>query len=77
MLYLTGERQAGINFDILGSWNSRLDLEVNVEQSIKSGRLVPTISTNDIGHSTAQGRRKDNQDRVKVETFRIVVLDVI
>ena len=61
-----GKRQIGVNFDTLGSWNHRLDLEVDVEQSIKSGRLVPHIDTEDIGTYTVLGRRKENEDRAKV-----------
>ncbi len=58
-----GQRQTGINFDTVGSWNNRLNLKVNVEQSIKHGRLVPEIKVDSIGQVSLLGRREVNEDR--------------
>lgn len=59
-----GVYQRGVNFDTLGSWNNRLNLELHLEQSIKSGKPVPRIQFTDIGHATLLGRRKTNEDRM-------------
>lgn len=62
-----GQRQSGINFDSLGSWNNRLDLSVNVEQSIKHGKLIPELPIESVGAASLLGRRKVNEDRWLVE----------
>ncbi|CAD5113488.1 unnamed protein product [Dimorphilus gyrociliatus] len=59
-----GDFQPGVNFDTLGSWNNRLNLELHLEQSIKSGRPIPRIQFTDVGHATLLGRRKTNEDRM-------------
>ena len=58
-----GQRQSGVNFDVLGSWNNRLELNVNVQQSIKRGSLIPQITLENAGSATLLGRRKYNEDR--------------
>ncbi|KAL5008766.1 hypothetical protein ScPMuIL_014347 [Solemya velum] len=58
-----GHYQRGVNFDTLGSWNNRLDMPIQIEQSIKSGLLIPKIPLNEIGYSSLIGRRKVNEDR--------------
>ena len=62
----TGKPQSGVNFDTLGSWNNRLDLHVNIEQSVASGTLIPDIHPESIGVSSVIGRRKTNEDRTIV-----------
>ena len=62
-----GKRQSGVNFDTLGSWNNRLGLDVNLEESIASGKLIPKICTDDAASATVLGRRKQNEDRVSIE----------
>jgi len=59
----TGQRARGVNFDTLGSWNNRLELAINVEESIRRGRLIPVISLADIGVASLDGRRRENEDR--------------
>jgi len=59
----TGKRARGVNFDTLGSWNNRMELAINVEESIRRGRLIPMISLADIGKSSLDGRRHVNEDR--------------
>ena len=44
-----GKRQSGVNFDTLGSWNTRLELSINKEHSLKAGSLVPNIDIRNIG----------------------------
>ncbi|XP_013415239.1 protein phosphatase 1K, mitochondrial-like [Lingula anatina] len=61
-----GERQDGVNFDTIGSWNNRLNLPLNEKQSARRGEPIPQISIDDIGYATVIGRRTENQDRFKV-----------
>ena len=63
----TGKPQSGVNFDTLGSWNNRLGLDVNIEQSVESGTLIPDIHAKSVGVSSVIGRRKTNEDRVIVQ----------
>ena len=62
----TGQRTRGVNFDTLGSWNNRLNLSINVEESIRRGQLIPIISPSDIGIASLRGRRVSNEDRTIV-----------
>lgn len=62
-----GGRQDGINFDTIGSWNNRLDLPINLNQSIKRGYPVPQIKMNNIGCASVIGKRSENQDRYLVK----------
>jgi len=59
----TGKRASGVNFDTLGSWNNRMELALNVEESIRRGRLIPVISLADVGVASLDGRRQVNEDR--------------
>jgi len=59
----TGKRARGVNFDTLGSWNNRMELAINVEESIRRGRLIPMISLADVGEASLDGRRQVNEDR--------------
>jgi len=59
----TGKRARGVNFDTLGSWNNRMELAINVEESIRRGRLIPMISLADVGEGSLDGRRQVNEDR--------------
>lgn len=56
-------RRSAANFDTIGSWNQRLSLEVDVEQSIKLGKLIPHMSLGNVGIASLLGRRKENEDR--------------
>lgn len=59
-----GERQQGVNFDTLGSWNNRLELPILVEESIKRGKPIPKIPLHKVGCASLLGRRKNNEDRL-------------
>ncbi|ELT90570.1 hypothetical protein CAPTEDRAFT_179751 [Capitella teleta] len=69
-----GKRQPGTNFDQLGSWQNRLELSVNIEESIKHGRLIPSIRLESIGQLSLQGRRPENEDRILVEPLSDQIL---
>ncbi|XP_053399739.1 protein phosphatase 1K, mitochondrial-like [Mercenaria mercenaria] len=62
-----GERQKGINFDTLGSWNSRIEMTIDIEKSIQKGSLIPEIPLDDVGTASLLGRRKVNEDRFSIE----------
>lgn len=47
-----GERQQGVNFDTLGSWNNRINMPLAVEKSIKMGRIIPEIPLEQTHHIT-------------------------
>ena len=53
-------------YDRLGYWDSPYK-ELNVDDSIRHGILIPQIPFEDIGIHTQTGRRPDNQDKVIVE----------
>lgn len=59
-------RRAATNFDTLGAWNGRMELPVDMAQSIKSGKLVPEVSLEPVGTATMQGRRQVNEDRFHI-----------
>ena len=59
----TGKSTRGVNFDTLGSWNNRLDLGINLEESIRRGSLIPTVALDSIGVASLRGRRAVNEDR--------------
>ena len=61
-----GQSQRGVNFDLLGTWDNRLDLPILLERSIKEGKPIPQIRLSDVGFDTVLGRRAVNEDRVKV-----------
>jgi hypothetical protein len=65
----TGKRTTGVNFDTLGSWNNRLHLPINMEESIRRGQLIPVISLNDIGIASLCGRRINNEDRTVTQVL--------
>ena len=58
-------RSAG-NFDTIGSWNTRVQMKLNMEQSIKFGKLIPEVSLDNVGVTSLIGRRKENEDRHKI-----------
>lgn len=54
----TGQEQRGVNFDVLGSWNNRLSMDIEMEESIKKGKLIPKIPLEEVGIASLIGRRK-------------------
>ena len=44
------------NFDILGTWDSRIELPLELESSINLGKPIPKISVSAIGTHSMQGR---------------------
>jgi len=59
-----------VNFDILGTWDSRVELPLELEASIDYGKPIPKISASAIGAHTLQGRRPYNEDRIVVKEIR-------
>lgn len=58
-----GGHQRGVNFDTIGSWNNRIVMPIMIEESIKSGKLIPEIPLDTVGTASLLGRRKVNEDR--------------
>ena len=69
-----GERQQGVNFDTLGSWNNRINMPLAVEKSIKMGKIIPEIPLEQIGIATHMGRKLVNEDRYIVEKLTPEIL---
>lgn len=69
-----GVRQKGVNFDTLGSWNNRMDMSIMMEESIKTGKLIPEIPLDQVGMATLLGRRKVNEDRYFMEKISPTLL---
>ena len=61
-----GSQQSGINFDTLGSWNNRIEMSMDVDQSIRRGKPIPKISLLNVAYNSLLGRRKVNEDRHRV-----------
>jgi protein phosphatase 1K len=61
-----GTHSRGTNFDTLGAWDNRLDLPLQLEQSIKLGKPIPRIAFENIGYASVLGRRDYQEDRVKI-----------
>lgn len=59
--------RADANFDTLGVWNYKLDLEVNLDLSIETGILTPSIGIENVGFNSLLGRRHVNEDRFLVK----------
>ena len=59
-----------INFDTLGTWDSRIELPLELEASIDYGRPIPKISAAAIGLHSLQGRRPYNEDQLVVKELR-------
>ncbi|KAK3083322.1 hypothetical protein FSP39_019442 [Pinctada imbricata] len=70
----TGKRQAGVNFDTLGSWNNRISMPIAMNESIKLGKLIPKIPLEKVGTASLIGRRKYNEDRFIVSQLSKQVL---
>jgi|SRR6218665_332355 len=69
-----GKQTSGVNFDTIGSWNNRLDLKIDVEESIRRGKLIPRIDVEKIGMASLIGRRPDNEDRLLAEEIKPNIL---
>lgn len=56
--------------DTLGTWDTRLAVQIDEEASIKTGTVVPDIDAKMIGTFTSQGRRTYQEDRHVVKKLR-------
>jgi len=54
-------------FDTLGTWDSRLDVELDTESSIRLGEVIPNIGIERVGVATHQGRRLYQEDRYDIK----------
>ena len=58
------------NFDMLGAWDSRVELPLELESSISYGRPIPKISVAAIGAHTMRGKRSYNEDRFVMKELK-------
>ena len=68
--------QMHVNYDTIGSWNNKIEMEISLEESINYGTLIPQMSLDKIGIASMLGRRDYNEDRHKVlwlETNRKII----
>ena len=59
-----------VNVDILGTWDSRTELPLELESSINYGKPIPQIRISSVGTHTIQGRRPYNEDRFVVKELK-------
>lgn len=59
-------QQDHVNFDTLGTWDNRIELPLELSESIKHGKPIPQISLTNVGGATNIGRRLTNEDRYSV-----------
>lgn len=69
-----GQRQGGVNFDTIGSWNNKIDMPIMMEESIKKGKLIPEIPLDQIGVASLLGRKKVNEDRYFIKKLSPTLL---
>jgi len=63
-------RNRSREFDTLGTWDTRLDVEIDETATLKTGTVVPDIDVNMIGTFTNQGRRSYQEDRFVVKRLQ-------
>jgi len=59
-----------VNVDMLGAWDSKVELPLELESSISYGRPIPKISTAAIGAHSMQGKRSYNEDRFVIKELK-------
>ncbi|XP_014662246.1 PREDICTED: protein phosphatase 1K, mitochondrial-like [Priapulus caudatus] len=58
-----GKGITGTNFDTMGTWNNMISMPLQMNESIRRGRIIPKISMDQIGLSSVLGRREYQEDR--------------
>ena len=57
-------------FDTLGTWDTRLNVKIDEDATMRSGQIVPQIEVSMVGEATHLGRRNYQEDRSRVEQLR-------
>jgi len=57
-------------FDTLGTWDTRLNVELDEKSMLKTGHVVPNIEVSMVGVATNVGRRTYQEDRYCVKQLR-------
>ena len=57
-------------FDTLGTWDTRLNVQINEDATLRTGHIVPCIDVTMIGHASVQGRRSYQEDRYCVKLLK-------
>uniref|UniRef100_A0A8C6K6W5 protein-serine/threonine phosphatase n=1 Tax=Nothobranchius furzeri TaxID=105023 RepID=A0A8C6K6W5_NOTFU len=79
LLGLVGVRQAGgsarfgsngsglpVTWDSFGIWDNRIEEPILLPSSIKYGKPIPQVSLSRVGSASVFGRRKQNEDRLRI-----------
>jgi len=61
-------------FDTLGTWDTRLNVQIDEDATFKTGHVVPDIDVTMIGSASAIGRRTYQEDRFCVKQLRPDIL---
>ena len=61
-------------FDTLGTWDTRLNVKIDEDATMRSGHIVPQIEVSMVGEATHLGRRNYQEDRARVEQLRADLL---
>ena len=57
-------------FDTLGTWDTRLNVKIDEDATLRTGHIVPQIEVSLVGEATHLGRRNYQEDRARVEQLR-------
>ena len=66
----TNVSKKSVNIDVLGTWDSRTELPLELESSINYGKPIPQILISRVGSHSIQGRRPYNEDRFVIKEIR-------
>lgn len=53
-------------WDSFGIWDNRIEAPILLPPSIRYGKPIPRISLDHVGSASQIGRRRDNEDRLRV-----------
>ena len=57
-------------FDTLGTWDTRLNVKIDEDATLRTGHIVPSIEASMVGRATHLGRREYQEDRHCVQQLR-------
>ena len=57
-------------FDTLGTWDTRLNVKIDEDATLRTGHIVPSIEADMVGRATHLGRRNYQEDRYCVQQLR-------
>ena len=57
-------------FDTLGTWDTRINVKIDEDATLRTGHVVPHIDVTMVGHASVQGRRSYQEDRYCVKSLK-------